>query len=108
MASYRSQQCYSTGEAAKPKEIQLVLRRRRRRSSAGTRRRLKLVVVVPSGKGYLGLIRDAVIEFNVRIEYFRLQRAERERGPGSDRREKSSKEQRRNERTSCVIGKASD
>lgn len=34
------------------------------------------------GKGYLGLIRNAVIEFNVRIEYFRLQRAERERSEG--------------------------
>lgn len=42
------------------------------------------------GKGYLGLIRNAVIEFNVRIEYFRLQRAEREiekRGGGCWRKE---------------------
>lgn len=37
------------------------------------------------GKGYLGLIRNAVIEFNVRIEYFRLQRAERERATGEEK-----------------------
>lgn len=71
------------------------------------------------GKGYLGLIRNAVIEFNIRIEYFRLQRAERERveggtersikgGGGHEGREVDGLKERQKTRTSCVIGKASD
>jgi len=62
------------------------LSRKRSGSSEGRRNGSR-----PSfSRGYLGLIRNAVIEFNVRIEYFRLQRGEggRERDRERERRGK--------------------